>query len=191
MEHTGAIPLGGVGGESPPGHSAGGMDRVTFLALYRQNVAPVYRYFYQQVGNPHDAEDLTATTFAKALASLSGYEEQGKFTAWLFGIARHTLGDFQRSRRQPVDLEVVAPTLVDAGPGPEEAALRAERAARLRRLLRRLPADQQEALILRFFGQLSTAEAATVLGRSEAAVKMLVHRAVAGLRDLYAREVQP
>ncbi|MHB1132098.1 MAG: sigma-70 family RNA polymerase sigma factor [Chloroflexota bacterium] len=168
-----------------------GLDRAALAALYRQHLDAVYRYFYSRVGNAQEAEDLTAATFAKMLASVGDYTEQGRFAAWLFTIARHTLADYQRRSREQVDLEPVAPLLADSGPAPEEAALRAERTRTLRRLLKRLPPDQQEALALRFFGQLSTAEVAAALGRSEGAVKMLVHRAILALRDLYAQEVQP
>ena len=161
--------------------------RAAFAALYREYVTPVYRYLYQQVGNPHDAEDLTATTFSKALATLGRYEEQGSFAAWLFSIARHTLRDYQRRRRPQVPMEEVAGTLVDPAPPPEAQVLQAEQARTLHRLIQQLPPDQREALELRVFGELRTAEVATVLGRSEGAVKMLVHRAVTRLRDAYNR----
>ena len=171
--------------------AAAGGDRAAFAALYRRYVTSVYRYLYQQTGSPEDAEDLTATTFGKALASLSRYREQGGFAAWLFSIARHTLRDHQRRRRPQLDLEVVASTIPDPSPQPEAQVLRAEEARTLHLLVRQLPADQQEALALRFFGGLRTAEVAVVLGRSEGAVKMLVHRAITALRTDYRREVQP
>ena len=79
-------------------------DPAAFAPLYRRYAPPVYRYLCQQVGNPQDAEDLTATTFRKALASLGRYREQGSFAAWLFSIARHTLRDYQRRRRPEVDV---------------------------------------------------------------------------------------
>jgi RNA polymerase sigma-70 factor (ECF subfamily) len=81
--------------------------------------------------------------------------------------------------------------VADTAPSPDERALRAETAAELRRLVAALPADQQEAVALRFFAGLSTAEAAAALGRTACAVKMLVHRAVAALRGRYAAEERP
>src|SRR6266545_2600942 len=79
-------------------------DPLDFAALYQQCAPPVYRFFYQHVGNPQDAEELTATTFSKALASLSRYQEQGRGAAWIFSIARHTLQDERRRRRAHVDI---------------------------------------------------------------------------------------
>jgi RNA polymerase sigma-70 factor (ECF subfamily) len=171
---------------TPAAPAAGQADR--FAALYRAHVLPLYRYFHQCVGNPEDAEDLTATTFARALASLGRYDERGSFAAWLFAIARHTLRDHRRRRRPRADLDALGPVLADPGPSVEARVLRAEQARLLVALVRALPDDQREALVLRVFARLSTAEVAAVLGRSEGAVKMLVHRAVARLRRQYRAE---
>jgi RNA polymerase sigma-70 factor (ECF subfamily) len=165
-------------------------DRVAFVALYRKYAKSVYRYFYHQVGNTADAEDLTSSTFSKALSSLARYERQGTFAAWLFGIARHTLLDYRRVHRVEVDVALVASTLQDPAPQPETQLLLAEEADALRHLVQQLPDDQREALVLRIFGELRTKEVAAVLGRSEGSVKMLVHRAVVTLRARYIQETK-
>jgi RNA polymerase sigma-70 factor (ECF subfamily) len=165
-------------------------DRVAFVALYRRYADAVYRYHVRHVGDHDEAEDLTAATFDRALAAFDRYREQGSAAAWLFAIARHARLDHQRRLRPRVGL-AQAGSVADAAPSPDERALRAEAARELRQLVAALPADQQEALALRFFAGLSTAEAAAALGRSEGAVKMLVHRAVAALRGSYAAEEEP
>src|SRR5215203_3002258 len=91
--------------------AAARQDRAAFANLYRKYTVPVYRYFYGQLGNLPDAEDLTATTFGKAFAGLAGYRGEGQFAAWLFGIAHHTLLDFRRAHRVEMDLTEVAPLL--------------------------------------------------------------------------------
>ena len=157
-------------------------DRQRFTALYRRYLKPVYTYFYQQVGSVQDAEDLTAATFSQALASLDRYQEQGRFAAWLFGIARHQLLHHQRGRPwagQPLTPDLPA----EPGHEPEAQALGRDELRRLQGRLQALPAEQREALSLRFFAELRTAEVARLMGRSEGAVKMLVHRAVTALRD--------
>ncbi|MGI8913167.1 MAG: RNA polymerase sigma factor [Chloroflexota bacterium] len=170
--------------------AAAGRDRAAFAPLYRRYLLPVYRYFARQTANAQDAEDLTAATFDKALVSLDRYREQGTFAAWLFSIARHTLRDYQRRSRPHLDVDLIAEPA--AAPGqPEAEALRAERLRLLGERLRRLPADQQEAITLRFFAELSVAATAQTLGRSESAVRMLVHRAITTLRRDYAQEEQP
>jgi len=154
-----------------------------FAVLYQQYAAPLYLFFYQQVGNPQDAEDLTAATFSRALISLGRYQEQGRLAAWLFSIARHTLQDERRRRRPHTNIEHVAALVADPGPQPETQAIESEQARLLQDLVLQLPADQQAALTLRFFGELSIGEIARLMGRSAGAIKMLIHRAIGRLRE--------
>lgn len=157
-------------------------DPRRFTTLYRRYLKPVYGYFYQHVGSVQDAEDLTAATFSQALASLDRYQEQGRFAAWLFSIARHQWQLHQRGR--PRVGQPLTPSLAAAAEHePEAQALSLDELRRLRGLVQALPAEQREAIALRFFAELRTAEVARLMGRSEGAVKMLVHRAVTTLRD--------
>jgi RNA polymerase sigma-70 factor, ECF subfamily len=165
-------------------------ESLDFDALYAAYRSAVYRFFFQQLGDAQEAEDLTATTFSKALASRNRYREQGRLTAWLFGIARHTLLDARRRARPRIDLARVATALADPAPSPEARALQSEQARQLHELLQYLPADQQEALILRFFGDLGIGEIAARMGRSTGAIKMLIYRAMAQLRERYRQAEQ-
>jgi len=160
----------------------------TFAASYQAFVTPLYPYFSHHTGNAADAEDLTAVTIGKALASLHSYAGRGTLAAWLFGIARHTLHDFQRRRKHTVALTDVAASLADASPLPEQEIVRQEQGDELHARIRALPANQREALTLRYFGALSIAEIAIVLDRSEGAVKLLTHRALTTLRAQYRQE---
>lgn len=162
--------------------TAARQSRSAFVALYQRYLPRVYRYVYRQVGNQQDAEDLTASVFTEALESLDDYREQGSFAGWLFTIAHRRVVDRYRQQRERVSLEEVAPALSNSGPGPEALASRRDRLGRVAQALDELTPDRQEALALRFFGQLSNKEVAQVMGRSEAAVKMLVYRAIRQLR---------
>jgi RNA polymerase sigma-70 factor (ECF subfamily) len=158
-----------------------------FTNLYRQHVAAVYRYFYHQIGHVQDAEDLTATTFTRALSTFAQYEpERGSRPAWLFGVAHHCLQDHRRHWRAFVG--PLPPGLVDPQPLPEFQLVSAERAVALQHAVRGLRVGQRDALMLHFFGGLQFAEVAAALGRSEGAVKMLVQRAVKALRDCSSLE---
>ncbi|MGH2460059.1 MAG: RNA polymerase sigma factor [Chloroflexota bacterium] len=163
-------------------------DCMDFGTCYREYVLRIYRYFYRQLGNQADSEDLTAATFMKALSSISRYREQGSFASWLFSIAHHTLADYQRHRHHEIGLDSLAVALPDNNLPTEAQVLRAETSRLLHTLIQQLPADQREALALRFFGGLHIAEVATVLGRSDGAVKMLIHRAIETLRAAYPKE---
>ncbi len=201
---TGQGCAGAAGGTSADGAAerrlvaAARADPRAFAPLYRAYVGPIYRYHYAHVRTTQDAEDLTAATFGAALASLGRYREQDRFSAWLFTIARHALIDFQRRQRRlglltaprggDVEGQTPLDTLVDGAPTPEGAAIRADEAARLHRLLADLPADQREAVTLRYFGELRPAEIGAVLERGDGAVRTLLHRALARLRRAYREE---
>jgi RNA polymerase sigma-70 factor, ECF subfamily len=157
----------------------------SFAELYRRHVTRVYRYHLVHTGNVKDAEDLTSQTFMAALAAIAHYRRVGVFAAWLMGIARRQLALFFRNHKPTASLEQ-ADDLPAAGATLE--TLVAERLAlqQARVALKNLSPERAEALILVTFGGLSVSEAAQTLGKSEAAVKMLVSR---GLQDLRVRSV--
>ncbi|HOT90877.1 MAG TPA: RNA polymerase sigma factor [Anaerolineae bacterium] len=155
-----------------------------FEALYRRYVTPVYRYCYARTDNVADAEDLTAQTFLALLESIQRYRSTSNFSAWLFGIARHKCADHYRkayaTRQEPVvNIEITDPEPDE----PEDRLFLNEVLECVERLLKQLSPDRLEALHLRYWGGLSVQEAAKVMRRSEAALKMLVSRAIADLRE--------
>jgi RNA polymerase sigma-70 factor, ECF subfamily len=155
-------------------------DEQPFAVLYQQHAQSVYRYLLLRVGNVADAEDLTSQTFLAALQGLPGYRPEQPFIAWLFGIARHKVADHFRRGRPEADLET-AEWLSDHRDGPEELVDRRLTIEQVARKLQKLSPDRAEALSLRLFGGLETAEIAQLMGKQETAVRMLIFR---GLRDL-------
>ncbi|MBI2775654.1 MAG: sigma-70 family RNA polymerase sigma factor [Chloroflexi bacterium] len=173
-------------------------DPGTFDALYRRYLAPVYSYAYYELGNHHAAEDATERTFLAALANLHRFDERARpedgegastFKVWLFRIARNVIANDRRTaRRHPAAVLDDATAAIVADPlDVERDAVRREEAADAWRAVGRLPGDRRRALVLRFVDEMSTAEIAGVLGRSEGAVRVLIHRA---LRSV-ARELDP
>ena len=160
----------------------GSAERPDFEDVYRKHVKNVYRYVYARVGNRSDAEDLTSQTFFEALEKWPRYREEGKVGAWLLTIARHHVADFYRRRRPTVPLEKIDP-LVDT-PMAEEIDRMDER-KKIDSLVRELNDSQQELLRLRFAAGLKYREIAEVLGRSEGAVKMAIHRLVRTLAQMW------
>ena len=150
-------------------------DPAAFAALYWRYVTPVYRYLYSRVGHAADAEDLTAQVFTEALEGLSRYREGGSFAAWLFTIARHKAADHHRRQRPYVTLSE-ALDRPDEDEDPLARVVRNEALRRLAALVAQLDEEQQELLRLRFAGGLTYGEMGALTGRSEAAVKMAMHR---------------
>jgi RNA polymerase sigma-70 factor, ECF subfamily len=165
---------------------ARGGDTEAFGLLYDHYNGTVYRFLYYRVGSHALAEDLTSETFFRALRSMSGFKWQGRdFGAWLVTIARNLVADHFKAGR--TRLETTTDDLSDhdtATAGPEEDVLSALANEALLRGLRRLAAEQQECLVLRFLQGRSIAETAQILERSEGAVKQLQLRAVRNLARL-------
>ena len=165
-------------------------DPEAFGLLYERYVDSIYNYIYYRTGNHHDAEDLTARTFYRALRHVSRYVDRGApFSAWLYRIAHNLVANWHRdrSRRQIISLdELVMRTLKREGP----AALAEEREEhdQLLQVVRRLPPERQQLLILKFVEQMSNAEIAEVMERTEGAIKSLYHRTLVALRKEFTTE---
>lgn len=157
-------------------------DRPDFEDVYPEHVKSVYRYVYARIGNRSDAEDLTSQTFFEALEKWPRYREEGKVGAWLLTIARHHVADFYRRRRPTVSLEKVDPPV---DPPMAEEIDRMDERERIDTLVRELDDSQQELLRLRFAAGLKYREIAEVVGRSEGAVKMAIHRLIRSLAQMW------
>jgi RNA polymerase sigma factor (sigma-70 family) len=150
-------------------------DPAAFTTLYRRYVTPVYRYLYKWTGSPAEAEDLTLQVFMGALEGLARYRAQGNFAAWLFTIARRKA--IAAYRRQHSNLPLDAAEQVSGPAGdPLERVVQGEQMERMAALFAGLDEEQRELLRLRFSAGLGYAEIGALLGRSQAAVKMAIHR---------------
>ncbi|HLO30056.1 MAG TPA: RNA polymerase sigma factor [Anaerolineales bacterium] len=160
-------------------------DVDAFSELYRRHIMRVYRYHIAHTGNVKDAEDLTSQTFMAALEGIRSFRGTGSFAAWIMGIAsRKRLMFFRRSGSRP-DLPLDAALHYPGLDLPiDKAVIHQLQLEAISHALQQLSPDRAEAIILTFFGGLSNAEAARLLNKSEAALKMLVSR---GLQDLRER----
>ena len=154
--------------------------------MYEDHSPAVWRYVRARIPDPGEAQDVTSEVFARAWRSWDRYDaSRGSVGAWLMGVAHHAVADWWRTRR---------PAVADAGDrpapddGPEELAVRRADVEAVRRSLRCLNEREQEALALRFAGGLKATEVAEVLGLTEGATKMLVHRAIGKLRGVMSDE---
>jgi RNA polymerase sigma-70 factor (ECF subfamily) len=168
-------------------------DQEAFGVLYEQYVERIFNYVYYRTGNIHDAEDLTARVFYRAFRHIQNYIDRGvPFSAWLYRIAHNLVANWHRdrSRRQEIPLSD-APVLRYKGDAPEVSLMASQEREALLRLIRRLPAERQHLLILKFVENLSNAEIGAIMGRSEGAVKSLYHRTLMALRDELGGEEFP
>src|SRR5690606_14081998 len=160
-------------------------DQEAFGRLYERYSQRIYQYIYYRTGSEADAEDLSAKTFMRAWQHMANYDDRGvPFSAWLYRIAHNLVANWHRdrSRRKTISLDDLSRWQVNED-GPEATALFAEDRAALLHAVRRLPADRQELLSLKFVEHLSNAEIGDIMGRSEGAIKSLYHRTLITLRD--------
>jgi len=167
-----------------PAVEAARRDPSRFETLYRRYVAQVYSFAVYQLADHHAAEDLTEQVFLQALAALPRFHEvpratgTSSFRSWLFQIARHLASNERRSARRHQTASLDAALDVSSHDDPAVAAARHDEAARAWGAVDRLPSDRRTAVILRFVDEMSIPEIAGVMGRSEGAVRVLLHRSL-------------
>ncbi|MEN9562382.1 MAG: hypothetical protein RIR73_626 [Chloroflexota bacterium] len=160
-------------------------DKDAFGALYERYAERIFNYVYYRTGNQHDAEDLTARVFQRAMNHIRNYTDRGvPFSAWLYRIAHNLVANWHRdrSRKQEIAIDDL-PVLPTKGDHPERNLVRSQEQDALLRMIRKLPPERQNLLILKFVENMSNAEIGNIMGRSEGAVKSLYHRTLLALRD--------
>ncbi len=162
-------------------------DREAFAALYEAHVDRVYSYLVRRMGQPADAEDVTAEVFIRAMKALKSYEFRGApFVAWLLRIAHNTAVNYMKkqTRRGEVPLQENISDVND----PAELAMDRVASDEITKALQGLTALQRQVITLRYMAQLSIAETAAKMERTEGAVKFLQHSALRALQRTMGRQ---
>jgi RNA polymerase sigma-70 factor (ECF subfamily) len=157
-------------------------DRDALEELYLIHFDRIYSYLHVTVGNRHDAEDLTTQTFLKMLEAIGRFRwGTAPFSAWLFRIAHNLAMDhFRASKRWQLEEEVPEPEPDESTSAEARAFDSLDRKSMLD-LIDELSNEQQQVLTLKFVFGFSNGEAATILDKTEGAVKSLQHRALVTL----------
>jgi RNA polymerase sigma-70 factor (ECF subfamily) len=187
FHHLSANDLAELSDDELAEHAKSNSD--AFGALYDRHVRRIYSYIYYRIGQKAEAEDLTERVFVQALENLPRYEFRGApFPAWLFRIAHNLVANWHRdSGRHPQSpLEEASDRATDRDDPPSDA-LDAEEQRELRTAVARLPLDRQMLLQMKFVDERSNADIAAQMGRTEGAVKALLHRTLVALRQELSR----
>ena len=157
-------------------------DEEAFAQLYEGHFDKIYRYVTLRIGDQTEAEDLTQQVFVKALQSISSFRWKGiPFSAWLFRIAHNQVVDYFRKKKK----YATAPLNESLAGSDINPQLALERKLDIEQLLlatKRLTEAQREVISLRFASELSIAQVAKIMDKSEGAVKALQHSAIVALR---------
>ena len=169
--------------------AAQGGDEDAFRVLFRGHQPRLVRYLRALVGD--EAEDIAAETWTNVVRGLRTFAGgEAEFRAWLYTIARRRRADVVKAEsRRPAQvlvdplgsadrLDLTAPDSVEDAVGDlvsTEAAIR---------LVRRLPREQAEVVLLRHLAGFDVPATAEILGKSPGAVRVLAHRGLRKLAEL-------
>jgi len=155
------------------------LDEGAWEELFHAYYERLCTYLRYQVGNASAAEDLASQAFAEAVAGIKRFEYRGvSIGAWLFRIARNLSNDHLRKERARPAVAMVPPE----APHPLRLLERDLEAQQVMAALDHVTEEQRQVLVLRFVSELSTADTAKAMQKSEGATKALQHRALAAAR---------
>jgi len=154
-----------------------------FGELYDHYFAQIYRFVYSRLRDQDAAEDVTSEVFFKALRAIHRYKPSGHpFSAWLYQISVNAIADHYRSKRPEQDLDAAIGVSDKQAPVDERIAQRDE-AARIWAAIDSLPPQQRTAMTLKLGEDMKLAQIGEIMGKSEGAIKLLIHRGMIGVRQ--------
>ena len=159
-------------------------EEEAFSILYEENIKKIYNYIYYRTGNIHDAEDLTARVFQRALSHITKYKRTDvPFTAWLYRIAHNLVANWHRDSNRKREVPLEDHTDLKAKHDlPERAIEKKQEIEHLLNAIHKLSNDRQMVLILKYVEDLSNKEIGEIMGKTEGAIKSLYHRTLIELR---------
>jgi len=163
-------------------------DPAAFAELYDRYSARIFRFVRSRIHDDGLAEDVTADVFMSALRGIKSYQDRGRpFSCWLYRIAANAVASHYRNRRPQLSLDdAIDLAVVETDPADE--AIARERVRAIWQAVDRLPPQQRAAMILKFSDDLTMEDIGAILGKSSAAAKLLIYRAVQRLRVELAAE---
>jgi RNA polymerase sigma-70 factor (ECF subfamily) len=162
-------------------------DAEAFALVYDELVKPVYRYIYYRVED-EIAEDLTEDTFFKVWQNLKKYKK-GKhpFSSWVFKIAHNLVVDHYRRNKTTEEIdEGMADPSDNINPAKQTDIKLTN--IRLRKIIRKLPDNYQQVIILKYINEFDNKEIADAIGKSEGAVRTIQFRALEKLKSLIGED---
>jgi RNA polymerase sigma-70 factor (ECF subfamily) len=169
-------------------------DEPAFDCLVQKYRRPMVGFMYRMSHNAAAAEDLAQEVFLRVYRSRQNYEASAKFTTWLYRIATNLAVNYARDTRyerpentvsldEPREETGQTLELPDASLTAEEAILRRERLAAIRKRVQALPERQRIAVVMHKYQHLDYRQIGDVLKLSESATKSLLFRAYETLRE--------
>lgn len=165
-------------------------DASAISELYSSYAGMILRYMAVRVYERELAQDLTQEVFIRVIKSIVKFEyrDEKSFLGWLYTIASSVLHTYQRRRTLPSTPLESQPELIDVRSQEDDRTI-VDRVA-LQQAISQLTDEQQHVLELRFFADMTSAEIARLLNRTEGSVKALQYRALQSLQKILGREAE-
>ncbi len=173
-------------------------DSAAFDELVEKNIAAVHSLAFRFLGDATMVEDIAQEAFLRVFRNAKKYEPRAKFTTWLYRIVANLCFNVSRANKygKPISLDAVKEDNASrdvpdtSQPDPKTQLGHAELGDRIARAISELPAQQRMAIILHQYEQNSYADIAETMNTTPAAVKSLLSRGRANLRDKLERYLQ-
>ena len=163
----------------------GDLDKLGLL--YERHKKRLFGFFYNLGNNPSVSEDLVQNVFVRILKYRKTYTGEGSFPAWMFRMARNVNYDYHKKMNKERVSKGVSPEDANMGSedGLNEALEQQGNAFLVKKALSLLPTDKKEILLLSKYRELKFHEIGEILGCTEGAAKVRVHRALKDLRTIF------
>lgn len=160
-------------------------DQEAFSLIYQRFYTPIYRFVFYQVKHKEEAEDLAQNVFLKVMKALPGFEDRGvKFSSWMYTIARNSVIDFWKKKKDIVFGEGETLELIAGGTNNVSKAIsQSETKGVLKEIVLELSPDQREVVTLFFIEELTYPEISKITGKKEDAIRALKYRALKSLKN--------
>lgn len=154
-------------------------------ALFERHHRRIYNYMLRMTNNRCSAEDLASEVFIRLLKYSGSYQRQARFSTWLYQIARNLFLDHVEKQRPQDSLDDLPVPLQSEQGQPDQELQREQESQLMRKALSQLADRKREVLILSRYQDMRYDDIAVVMGCTTAAVKILVHRSLKELREIY------
>ena len=156
-------------------------EQKKFGELYKTHIDKIYRFVYFKTHHKQTAEDIVSQTFFKALQNIKDFDPgKGKFSSWLYRIARNLVIDHYRTRKSEIDIYDIW-DLADTQDIKRDAELK-DKLKQVEKYLKIMPGEQRDVILMRVWGGMYYKEIAEIIGKSEDNCKMIFSRAINKLR---------
>ncbi|MDP3836801.1 MAG: RNA polymerase sigma factor [bacterium] len=171
-------------------------DKEAFIKVYDDYVEDVYRFVYFKVGREEEARDLTSMIFLKAwnYIQANSLSDSRTLRALVYKVARTSIIDYYRESGNKLEVSLDDENNpIDVVDDKQDLAANMDQASDMELIRKQLPLlkeEYREVIVLRFVNDLSLEEIAAVTGKSRGNIRVILHRAIAALKEMVEDELE-